>query len=105
MHRSICVGFSSAKKTEMLFNQRGICVVDRGIDAKIKNIVYMENAKARLLADQRNKKTRKKKKDYSTSFGTQKLSPAQPLLSLGYERTTQAPQMQKGAQSKATAGA
>ncbi|CAF90174.1 unnamed protein product [Tetraodon nigroviridis] len=57
---------NSAKKTEeMLSNQMlsGIPEVDLGIDAKIKNIINTEDAKARLLAEQRNKK-----KDQSTSF-------------------------------------
>lgn len=57
---------NSAKKTEeMLSNQMlsGIPEVDLGIDAKIKNIIYTEEAKARLLAEQRNKK-----KDNGTSF-------------------------------------
>ncbi|CAI9595560.1 unnamed protein product [Staurois parvus] len=50
---------SSAKKTEeMLSNQMlsGIPEVDLGIDAKIKNIISTEEAKARLLAEQQNKK-------------------------------------------------
>ncbi|XP_005993298.1 splicing factor C9orf78 homolog [Latimeria chalumnae] len=57
---------SSAKKTEeMLSNQMlsGIPEVDLGIEAKIKNIISTEEAKARLLAEQRNKK-----KDSGTSF-------------------------------------
>ncbi|XP_056129987.1 splicing factor C9orf78 homolog isoform X1 [Lampris incognitus] len=57
---------NSAKKTEeMLSNQMlsGIPEVDLGIDAKIKNIIYTEDAKAKLLAEQRNKK-----KDHGTSF-------------------------------------
>ncbi|XP_006643473.1 splicing factor C9orf78 homolog [Lepisosteus oculatus] len=57
---------SSAKKTEeMLSNQMlsGIPEVDLGIDAKIKNIISTEDAKAKLIAEQRNKK-----KDSSTSF-------------------------------------
>ncbi|KAJ8286873.1 hypothetical protein GJAV_G00044310 [Gymnothorax javanicus] len=57
---------SSAKKTEeMLSNQMlsGIPEVDLGIDAKIKNIIYTEEAKAKLIAEQRNKK-----KDSGTSF-------------------------------------
>ncbi|XP_034025842.1 telomere length and silencing protein 1 homolog isoform X3 [Thalassophryne amazonica] len=57
---------NSAKKTEeMLSNQMlsGIPEVDLGIDAKIKNIIQTEEAKAKLLAEQRNKK-----KDLSTSF-------------------------------------
>uniref|UniRef100_A0A2I3RDX9 Chromosome 9 C9orf78 homolog n=3 Tax=Homininae TaxID=207598 RepID=A0A2I3RDX9_PANTR len=57
---------SSAKKTEeMLSNQMlsGIPEVDLGIDAKIKNIISTEDAKARLLAEQQNKK-----KDSETSF-------------------------------------
>ncbi|CAJ0966715.1 unnamed protein product [Ranitomeya imitator] len=57
---------SSAKKTEeMLSNQMlsGIPEVDLGIDAKIKNIIFTEEAKARLLAEQQNKK-----KDKQTSF-------------------------------------
>nr|XP_008167408.3 telomere length and silencing protein 1 homolog [Chrysemys picta bellii] len=57
---------SSAKKTEeMLSNQMlsGIPEVDLGIDAKIKNIIFTEDAKARLLAEQQNKK-----KDSETSF-------------------------------------
>lgn len=56
----------SAKKTEeMLSNQMlsGIPEVDLGIDAKIKNIISTEDAKARLLAEQQNKK-----KDSETSF-------------------------------------
>uniref|UniRef100_A0AAX7SRZ2 Telomere length and silencing protein 1 homolog n=1 Tax=Astatotilapia calliptera TaxID=8154 RepID=A0AAX7SRZ2_ASTCA len=57
---------NSAKKTEeMLSNQMlsGIPEVDLGIDAKIKNIIQTEEAKAKLLAEQRNKK-----KDHGTSF-------------------------------------
>ncbi|XP_038626096.1 telomere length and silencing protein 1 homolog [Tachyglossus aculeatus] len=57
---------SSAKKTEeMLSNQmlNGIPEVDLGIDAKIKNIISKEDAKARLLAEEQNKK-----KDSETSF-------------------------------------
>uniref|UniRef100_A0AAY4AA00 TLS1 protein n=1 Tax=Denticeps clupeoides TaxID=299321 RepID=A0AAY4AA00_9TELE len=57
---------NSAKKTEeMLSNQMlsGIPEVDLGIDAKIKNIIFTEEAKAKLLAEQRNKK-----KDSGTSF-------------------------------------
>ncbi|KAG7489341.1 hypothetical protein JOB18_009548 [Solea senegalensis] len=57
---------NSAKKTEeMLSNQMlsGIPEVDLGIDAKIKNIIFTEEAKAKLLAEQRNKK-----KDNGTSF-------------------------------------
>ncbi|XP_071379432.1 splicing factor C9orf78 homolog isoform X1 [Centroberyx affinis] len=57
---------NSAKKTEeMLSNQMlsGIPEVDLGIDAKIKNIIYTEEAKAKLLAEQRNRK-----KDHGTSF-------------------------------------
>ncbi|KAG8447737.1 hypothetical protein GDO86_015013 [Hymenochirus boettgeri] len=57
---------SSAKKTEeMLSNQMlsGIPEVDLGIEAKIKNIISTEEAKARLLAEQQNKK-----KDKQTSF-------------------------------------
>lgn len=57
---------NSAKKTEeMLSNQMlsGIPEVDLGIDAKIKNIIYTEEAKAKLLAEQRNKK-----RDHGTSF-------------------------------------
>uniref|UniRef100_A0A3B4X5C0 Chromosome 9 open reading frame 78 n=1 Tax=Seriola lalandi dorsalis TaxID=1841481 RepID=A0A3B4X5C0_SERLL len=57
---------NSAKKTEeMLSNQMlsGIPEVDLGIDAKIKNIIQTEDAKAKLLAEQRNKK-----KDHGTSF-------------------------------------
>ncbi|XP_077417914.1 splicing factor C9orf78 homolog [Vanacampus margaritifer] len=57
---------NSAKKTEeMLSNQMlsGIPEVDLGIDAKIKNIIQTEDAKAKLLAEQRNKK-----KDNGTSF-------------------------------------
>uniref|UniRef100_A0A3P8W9L1 Chromosome 9 open reading frame 78 n=1 Tax=Cynoglossus semilaevis TaxID=244447 RepID=A0A3P8W9L1_CYNSE len=52
-------------KTEMLSNQMlsGIPEVDLGIDAKIKNIIQTEEAKATLLAEQRNKK-----KDQGTSF-------------------------------------
>ncbi|KAG5834508.1 telomere length and silencing protein 1 homolog [Anguilla anguilla] len=60
------INVSSAKKTEeMLSNQMlsGIPEVDLGIDAKIKNIIYTEEAKAKLLAEQRNKK-----KDNGTSF-------------------------------------
>ncbi|XP_028664861.2 LOW QUALITY PROTEIN: splicing factor C9orf78 homolog [Erpetoichthys calabaricus] len=60
------INVSSAKKTEeMLSNQMlsGIPEVDLGIDAKIKNIISTEEAKARLLAEQRNKK-----KDSGTSF-------------------------------------
>ncbi|KAI5089330.1 hypothetical protein C0J45_20738 [Silurus meridionalis] len=57
---------NSAKKTEeMLSNQMlsGIPEVDLGIDAKIKNIISTEDAKAKLIAEQRNKK-----KDSGTSF-------------------------------------
>uniref|UniRef100_A0A672H516 Telomere length and silencing protein 1 homolog n=1 Tax=Salarias fasciatus TaxID=181472 RepID=A0A672H516_SALFA len=57
---------NSAKKTEeMLSNQMlsGIPEVDLGIDAKIKNIIQTEEAKAKLIAEQRNKK-----KDQGTSF-------------------------------------
>lgn len=57
---------NSAKKTEeMLSNQMlsGIPEVDLGIDAKIKNIIFTEEAKAKLLAEQRNRK-----KDNGTSF-------------------------------------
>ncbi|KFV64101.1 Uncharacterized protein C9orf78, partial [Dryobates pubescens] len=57
---------SSAKKTEeMLSNQMlsGMPEVDLGIDAKIKNIISTEEAKAKLLAEQQNKK-----KDSETSF-------------------------------------
>uniref|UniRef100_A0A3P9II09 Chromosome 9 open reading frame 78 n=1 Tax=Oryzias latipes TaxID=8090 RepID=A0A3P9II09_ORYLA len=57
---------NSAKKTEeMLSNQMlsGIPEVDLGIDAKIKNIIQTEEAKAKLIAEQRNKK-----KDNGTSF-------------------------------------
>uniref|UniRef100_A0A3P8T8Q8 Chromosome 9 open reading frame 78 n=1 Tax=Amphiprion percula TaxID=161767 RepID=A0A3P8T8Q8_AMPPE len=57
---------NSAKKTEeMLSNQMlsGIPEVDLGIDAKIKNIIQTEEAKAKLIAEQRNKK-----KDHGTSF-------------------------------------
>ncbi|KAM9440300.1 splicing factor C9orf78 homolog [Clarias gariepinus] len=57
---------NSAEKTEeMLSNQMlsGIPEVDLGIDAKIKNIISTEEAKAKLLAEQRNKK-----KDNGTSF-------------------------------------
>ncbi|XP_076868005.1 splicing factor C9orf78 homolog [Brachyhypopomus gauderio] len=57
---------NSAKKTEeMLSNQMlsGIPEVDLGIDAKIKNIISTEEAKAKLMAEQRNKK-----KDNGTSF-------------------------------------
>ncbi|XP_030063710.1 splicing factor C9orf78 homolog [Microcaecilia unicolor] len=53
------INVSSAKKTEeMLSNQMlsGIPEVDLGIDAKIKNIISTEDAKARLLAEQQNKK-------------------------------------------------
>ncbi|XP_051893055.1 splicing factor C9orf78 homolog [Pristis pectinata] len=60
------INISSAKRTEeMLSNQMlsGIPEVDLGIDAKIKNIISTEEAKAQLLAEQRNKK-----KDNSTSF-------------------------------------
>uniref|UniRef100_A0A8C5NBJ5 Telomere length and silencing protein 1 homolog n=1 Tax=Gouania willdenowi TaxID=441366 RepID=A0A8C5NBJ5_GOUWI len=57
---------NSAEKTEeMLSNQMlsGIPEVDLGIDAKIKNIIQTEDAKAKLIAEQRNKK-----KDLGTSF-------------------------------------
>ncbi|XP_027021285.1 telomere length and silencing protein 1 homolog isoform X1 [Tachysurus fulvidraco] len=57
---------NSAEKTEeMLSNQMlsGIPEVDLGIDAKIKNIISTEDAKAKLIAEQRNKK-----KDSGTSF-------------------------------------
>ncbi|XP_061762667.1 splicing factor C9orf78 homolog [Nerophis ophidion] len=57
---------NSAKKTEeMLSNQMlsGIPEVDLGIDAKIKNIIQTEDAKAKLIQEQRNKK-----KDNGTSF-------------------------------------
>ncbi|XP_053328809.1 splicing factor C9orf78 homolog [Spea bombifrons] len=60
------INILSAKKTEeMLSNQMlsGIPEVDLGIDAKIKNIISTEEAKARLLAEQQNKK-----KDKQTSF-------------------------------------
>ncbi|XP_043825538.1 telomere length and silencing protein 1 homolog [Dromiciops gliroides] len=60
------IRISSAKKTEeMLSNQMlsGIPEVDLGIDAKIKNVISTEDAKARLLAEQQNKK-----KDSETSF-------------------------------------
>uniref|UniRef100_A0A4W3JAW4 Chromosome 9 open reading frame 78 n=1 Tax=Callorhinchus milii TaxID=7868 RepID=A0A4W3JAW4_CALMI len=60
------INVSSAKRTEeMLSNQMlsGIPEVDLGIDAKIKNIISTEEAKAQLLAEQRNKK-----KDNATSF-------------------------------------
>ncbi|XP_015244671.1 telomere length and silencing protein 1 homolog [Cyprinodon tularosa] len=60
------INVNSAKKTEeMLSNQMlsGIPEVDLGIDAKIKNIIQTEEAKAKLLAEQRNKK-----KDQGTSF-------------------------------------
>ncbi|TNN55584.1 putative protein C9orf78 [Liparis tanakae] len=60
------INVNSAKKTEeMLSNQMlsGIPEVDLGIDAKIKNIIQTEDAKAKLLAEQRNKK-----KDQGTSF-------------------------------------
>lgn len=57
--------FSAKKTEEMLSNQMlsGIPEVDLGIDAKIKNIISTEDAKARLLAEQQNKK-----KDKQTSF-------------------------------------
>ncbi|XP_008591987.1 PREDICTED: uncharacterized protein C9orf78-like, partial [Galeopterus variegatus] len=57
---------SSAKKTEeVLSNQllSGIPEVDLGTDAKIKNIISTEDAKARPPAEQQNKK-----KDGETSF-------------------------------------
>ncbi|KAM6110456.1 LOW QUALITY PROTEIN: splicing factor C9orf78 homolog [Pterocles gutturalis] len=57
---------SSAKKTEeMLSNQMlsGIPEVDLGIERKNKNIISTEEAKAKLLAEQQNKK-----KDSETSF-------------------------------------
>lgn len=57
---------ASAKRTEeMLSNQMlsGIPEVDLGIDVKIKNIISTEDAKARLLAEQQNKK-----KDSEMSF-------------------------------------
>ncbi|XP_076139815.1 splicing factor C9orf78 homolog [Alosa pseudoharengus] len=57
---------NSAKKTEeMLSNQMlsGIPEVDLGIDAKIKNIIFTEEAKAKLIQEQKNKK-----KDNGTSF-------------------------------------
>ncbi|KAJ4941426.1 hypothetical protein JOQ06_011305 [Pogonophryne albipinna] len=60
------INVNSAKKTEeMLSNQMlsGIPEVDLGIDAKIKNIIQTEDAKAKLLQEQRNKK-----KDNGTSF-------------------------------------
>ncbi|XP_053552172.1 splicing factor C9orf78 homolog [Bombina bombina] len=60
------INISSAKKTEeMLSNQMlsGIPEVDLGIEAKIKNIIFTEEAKARFLAEQQNKK-----KDKQTSF-------------------------------------
>lgn len=60
------INVSSAKRTEeMLSNQMlsGIPEVDLGIDAKIKNIISTEEAKARLLQEQQNKK-----KDSETSF-------------------------------------
>jgi len=57
---------NSAKKTEeMLSNQMlsGIPEVDLGIDAKIKNIILTEDAKAKLIELQKNRK-----KDNGTSF-------------------------------------
>ncbi|XP_063067041.1 splicing factor C9orf78 homolog [Engraulis encrasicolus] len=57
---------NSAKKTEeMLSNQMlsGIPEVDLGIDAKIKNIILTEDAKAKLIEQQKNRK-----KDNGTSF-------------------------------------
>lgn len=57
---------NSAKKTEeMLSNQMlsGIPEVDLGIDAKIKNIILTEDAKAKLIEAQKNRK-----KDNGTSF-------------------------------------
>lgn len=56
---------SATKTEEMLSNQMlsGIPEVDLGIDAKIKNIIQTEDAKAKLIAEQRNKK-----KDQGTSF-------------------------------------
>ncbi|MBZ3874376.1 hypothetical protein SUZIE_127630 [Sciurus carolinensis] len=57
---------SSAKKTEeMLSNQMlsGIPKVDQVTDAKIKNIISMEDAKFHLLTEQQNKK-----KDSEKSF-------------------------------------
>ncbi|KTG45389.1 hypothetical protein cypCar_00018825 [Cyprinus carpio] len=53
------------KTEKMLSNQMlsGIVEVDLGLDAKIKNIISTEEAKAKLLAEQRNKK-----KDNGTSF-------------------------------------
>uniref|UniRef100_A0A8C1TWU8 Chromosome 9 open reading frame 78 n=1 Tax=Cyprinus carpio TaxID=7962 RepID=A0A8C1TWU8_CYPCA len=52
------------KTEKMLSNQMlsGIVEVDLGIDAKINNIIITEEAKAKLLAEQRNKK------DNGTSF-------------------------------------
>jgi Hepatocellular carcinoma-associated antigen 59 len=49
---------STKKSEEMLSNQmlNGIPEVDLGIDAKIKNIEATEEAKQKLLADQRSKK-------------------------------------------------
>ncbi|MBZ3869758.1 hypothetical protein SUZIE_104540 [Sciurus carolinensis] len=60
------IPISSAKKTEeILSNQMlsGIPEVDVGTDAKIKNIISMEDVKAHLLAEHQNKK-----KDSETSF-------------------------------------
>lgn len=49
---------STQKSEEMLSNQmlNGIPEVDLGIDAKIKNIEATEEAKQKLLQDQKNKK-------------------------------------------------
>ncbi|XP_053265115.1 splicing factor C9orf78 homolog [Podarcis raffonei] len=57
---------SSAKKTEEMLSSQmlsSIPEVDLGIEAKIKNIISTEEANARLLAEQQNKK-----KDSRTSF-------------------------------------
>ncbi|KFW88691.1 Uncharacterized protein C9orf78, partial [Phalacrocorax carbo] len=58
-------GIVENEEQKMLANQMlsGIPEVDLGIDAKIKNIISTEEAKAKLLAEQQNKK-----KDSETSF-------------------------------------
>uniref|UniRef100_A0A8C9P0U2 Chromosome 9 open reading frame 78 n=1 Tax=Spermophilus dauricus TaxID=99837 RepID=A0A8C9P0U2_SPEDA len=54
---------SSAKKTEEMLSNQMLRIELRGTCAKIKNIISTEDAKARLLAEQQNKK-----KDSETSF-------------------------------------
>ncbi|KAL0596573.1 Telomere length and silencing protein 1-like protein [Plecturocebus cupreus] len=55
------IHISSAKKTKEMFSNQmlsGIPELDLGINARIKNIISIENAKAHLLAEQQNKKKR-----------------------------------------------